>query len=130
VRFKGHGPIQITGRANHLRLRPGARHRPDRRAAADLHAGLRHGLGLLVLEQPAPVAAGRPGWFVAITRFINGGYNGLADRLQYWERNRAILGLAPVDVEREADAVKAFQHDHGLTADGAVGPMTLKALAA
>ncbi len=34
------------------------------------------------------------GNFKEITRRINGGYNGLADRLKYYERAKAVLGVA------------------------------------
>jgi hypothetical protein len=70
------------------------------------------------------------GWFRTISRRINGGYNGLADRLQYWHRHRAILGLPPVDVEQEAAAIKAFQRQCGLATDGVADDMTIAALAA
>jgi hypothetical protein len=69
------------------------------------------------------------GWFKAITRSINGGYNGLADRRSYWERNRVILGLEYINLDEEAEAVRLFQRDHGLIADGAIGPRTFAALA-
>lgn len=129
VRFKGHGPIQITGRAN--------------------HAMCGQALGIDLLAEPRLICTPVYGtasacwfwnsrhlspladraWFVAITRIINGGTNGLADRIQYWQRNRAVLGLAPVDLDREDDEVRTFQRDHGLGADGVIGPMTLRALA-
>lgn len=126
--FKGHGPIQITGRTN--------------------HAACGRALGLDLLANPTLITTPRYGtasacwfwnsrqlslladrdWFLAITRAINGGFNGLADRLRYWNRNRMVLGLAPVDTAGEAEAIKAFQRSHGLDADGVVGPNTLRAL--
>ncbi len=69
-------------------------------------------------------------WFKAMTRIINGGTNGLADRIQYWSRNRAILGLPPADFEHEEEGVAAFQRSRGLVADGVFGPKTLAALRA
>ena len=63
-------------------------------------------------------------WFRTITRRINGGYNGLSDRRNYWDRNRSILGLPMVDLDRESDDIKAFQRTHGLAADGVVGSIT------
>ena len=63
-------------------------------------------------------------WFRTITRRINGGYNGLSDRRNYWDRNRSILGLPMVDLDRESDDIKAFQMIHGLAADGIVGSIT------
>jgi len=92
-RYRGRGLIQITGRANY-----GA-------------AGLALGQDLLatpeMLEQPA-LAARSAGWFWksrglnamadtdafgSMTKKINGGYNGLDDRLVHWLRARKVLGL-------------------------------------
>ncbi len=128
VKFKGHGPIQITGRAN--------------------HAACGQALGIDLINTPRLLTLPEYGttsacwfwntrhlslladvdWFKAITRSINGGYNGLSDRRQYWDRNRALLGLPPVDTDGEAAAIVKFQRNHGLTADGVVGPMTLSAV--
>jgi putative chitinase len=91
VRFKGRGLIQVTGRANY-------------RAC-----GI--GLSLPLLDKPEllcePVNACRSaGWFWAsrklnefadqgafkqITRLINGGYNGLDDRLSLYARAKEVL---------------------------------------
>jgi predicted chitinase len=128
VKFKGHGPIQITGRDNHVAC--------GQALGIDLVANPR----LLTLPQYGTASAcwfwnsrqlsplADVDWFKTITRIINGGYNGLSDRRQYWDRNRAILGLAPVDLDGEPDAIMAFQRDHGLTADGIVGAKTLARL--
>ena len=128
VKFKGHGPVQITGRANHAAC--------GQALGIDLIANPR----LLTLPQYGTASAcwfwntrqlsplADVDWFKTITRIINGGYNGLSDRRQYWDRNRALLGLAPVDLDREAAAIEKFQGDHGLAADGVVGPMTRRAL--
>ncbi len=91
-RFKGRGPIQITGRFNYAKF-----------------GGL---LGLDLVGNPAHAAAPEVAFataglfwranglneladgrqFVAITRRINGGTNGLADRQRYYERAKAVLG--------------------------------------
>lgn len=127
-KFKGHGPIQITGRAN--------------------HAACGHALGIDLLANPTLLTRPEYGtasacwfwnsrnlspladhdWFRLITRLINGGYNGLAQRVGYWNRNRSILGLPPVDIDNEVGSIIAFQSAHGLAADGAVGPKTMTAL--
>ena len=91
-RFKGRGALQITGRLNYAKF-----------------GGL---LGLDLIGNPASAAAPEVAFatagqfwranglneladgrqFVAITRRINGGTNGLADRQRYYERAKAVLG--------------------------------------
>lgn len=91
-RFKGRGPIQITGRFNYAK-----------------YGGL---LGVDLVADPARAAAPETAFataglfwqsnglneladarqFVTITRRINGGTNGLADRQMYYERAKAALG--------------------------------------
>lgn len=135
VKYKGHGPMQITGRYNHARC-----------GAA---------LGLPLLEYPTLLTRPEYGtrsavwyWndrglspladlddFREITRRINGGFNGWDDRVRYWERNRLILGLPaseagiPVSgILSCEEAIKRLQVAHGLEADGVVGPITRAAL--
>lgn len=93
VRYKGRGLIQVTGRANYMR------------AAQAL------GMPLVdrpeMLEEPGP-ACMSAGWFWSmknlneladkdkfgeITKRINGGYNGLDDRIEHWLRARRALGV-------------------------------------
>jgi predicted chitinase len=96
-RFKGRGPIQITGRANY------------KKASEELEIDL-----IAHPEQAARMPTGFliAAWYWAdrrlnqladedteaayrrITRRINGGYNGWQDRLIYWRRARQALGLA------------------------------------
>lgn len=93
VRYKGRGPIQLTGRSNYRR------------------AGQALGLDL----EGEPTLAAKPevgfriaGWFwkthdlnaVAdsgdfrkVTRIINGGYRGMEARERYHERAKAVLGV-------------------------------------
>lgn len=92
-RYKGRGLIQITGKANYR------------------NCGKALGLDLLtqpeLLEQAAP-ACRSAGWFwksrnlndladkdqfCALTRKINGGFNGLDDRIKHWLLARRVLGL-------------------------------------
>ena len=95
-RFKGRGPIQITGRFNYAKFGglldrdlitdPTLAATPE---VAFATAGLfwqSNGLNEL--------ADGRQ--VVAITRRINGGTNGLADRQLYYERAKAVLGTDAV----------------------------------
>ena len=95
-RFKGRGPIQITGRFNYQKygdlLGLDLTAEPVRAAAPDVAfatAGLywqRNGLNELADARK----------FVAITQRINGGTNGLADRQMYYERAQVVLvGAAP-----------------------------------
>jgi predicted chitinase len=91
VKFKGHGPIQITGRTN--------------------HADCGKALGLDLINNPTLItkpenAFRSAGWywdtrglnaladqrlFKAITKKINGGFNGLADRQKYYDRALRII---------------------------------------
>lgn len=133
-KYKGHGPIQITGRANHracgqslgldLESDPTLLTRPEYGTASAVWFWT-VGNGKIDLN----LLADR-GWFKAITRLINGGLNGLSDRRQYWDRNRALLGLAPIDLDHEGDRIKAFQRERGLGADGVAGPKTFAAVRA
>lgn len=90
-RFRGRGLIQVTGRANYRRV--GAALGVDLEAQPEL------------LEQPYLAALSAAQWWSAngcnaladagdfrlLTRRINGGYNGLADRMELWERCKKIL---------------------------------------
>lgn len=98
-RYRGRGLIQTTGRANYAATRDGLRKvapgAPDFEAEPE------------ALELPR-WAAMSAAWFwssrglnaladagdmLKITRRINGGTNGLADRLQLWAGAKAALGL-------------------------------------
>lgn len=133
-KYKGHGPIQITGRLNH------------RNCGQALGIDVEFDPRLLTLPKYGTAAAvwfwtvgngkidlnllADRGWFKTITRVINGGLNGLSDRRQYWDRNRALLGLAPINLDLEAEKIEAFQRERGLTADGVAGPKTFAAVRA
>jgi putative chitinase len=92
-RYRGRGLIQITGRNNY------------RQCSLDLFGDERLLASPELLEQPQWAAASAA-WFWernglngladrdqfnSITRRINGGLNGLQDRLQLWARARAVL---------------------------------------
>jgi len=95
-RFKGRGPIQITGRANYQRfgelLGADLLTDPTRAALPELAfriAGLFWSKkGLNEIADGATDDA-----FREITRRINGGFNGLADRQQFYAVARAVLGV-------------------------------------
>lgn len=113
-RFKGRGPIQITGRFNYkkygdllgidLASEPALAAAPEHAFAT---AGLywqSNGLNELADAQQ----------FVTITRRINGGTNGLEDRQKYYERAKAVLISAVprsravgVPLTRGAEAIRA-----------------------
>ncbi|WP_339109278.1 glycoside hydrolase family 19 protein [Thioclava sp. GXIMD4216] len=125
-RFRGRGPIQITGRANYARFTAWAEG-PDFEAVPDAVMGDPWlGLSAVWFWQ---AGAGRSlnayadkGDIEMITRRINGGLNGYADRLALYTRaGLVLLGQGPNDV-------RAFQRLAGLTVDGLAGPATRGAL--
>lgn len=96
ARFRGRGLIQITGRANYEQLRASlgldcVAHPvilEDPHNAARVSGWFWKGRGLNELADGGTVN------FTKITRRINGGTNGLADREMFYSRARAALGLA------------------------------------
>lgn len=127
-RFKGRTAVQVTGRANYAAFRDWCRSigldAPDfavmpEAILTDPWEGLApiwywvtHGLNSLA-------DAGDLG---GITKRINGGYNGLADRKRLYARAALVLlGFAAGDTS-------GFQRAAGLAADGVAGPKTMAAL--
>jgi len=105
-RFRGRGPIQVTGRENYRKagqaLGMGLESDPDRMldpATGCLAAAwFWHSRGLNTLAD-----ADSENGFREITRRINGGFLGLEERVHYWERARQVLGLpdfGPVMAQR------------------------------
>jgi predicted chitinase len=92
-RFKGRGPIQVTGRANYRVFGDalGVDLVGNPPLAATNNVGFRtaglywkkRGLNELADQQR----------FESITRRLNGGVNGLADRIRYYERAKVVLGV-------------------------------------
>lgn len=90
-RFKGRGPIQLTGRANYTKYGQllGLDLVNEPTIAATKEVGFRiagqfwklNGLNELADQQQ----------FKAITKRINGGYNGLDDRIKYYECAKKVL---------------------------------------
>jgi predicted chitinase len=93
-RFKGRGPIQLTGRANYQRFGQllGIDLVADPQRAASPDVAFR--VAALYWANRGLNALADAGDFREITRRINGGFNGLADRVKYYERARTILGEA------------------------------------
>lgn len=94
VKYKGHGLIQITGKNNHdlcgkalnldLITNPELLEEP-------LYAALSAGWFWDIYKNLNPIADS--GDFIKITKRINGGTNGLADRQMYFDRAKTILGI-------------------------------------
>jgi putative chitinase len=132
-KYRGYGPIQVTGRHNVTAFRDWCRGRklnpPD------------------FVVEPAQIATSPwAGWSVVwywdagnptgqsldryadindiemITRRINGGLNGYDDRLSYYDRASLVL------LGKDPDGIKAFQKASGLRVDGVSGPQTRAAL--
>ncbi|MDJ0580945.1 D-Ala-D-Ala carboxypeptidase family metallohydrolase [Crocosphaera sp.] len=91
-RFKGRGLIQLTGRANY------------RQCAKALGKPLENNPELVIKDPYTNAAvagwywqsrninqAADQGDFQKVTRLINGGLNGYADRCQFWERAKKVL---------------------------------------
>ena len=156
IRFKGRGLIQLTGRYNYT--------------AYDEYRG---GKGTYI-ESPGLVAEDPftcvdvAGWFWsqrklnryadkdslrAVTYRVNGGYNGLRDRMRLLGLAKRALGMDKQDTDtrriqtllneagysvsvdgilgpQTKNAIIRFQIDQGLTPDGIVGPVTLSRLQA
>jgi putative chitinase len=102
-RFKGRGPIQITGRDNYRRfgglLGVDLVSQPERAAVPDLAFRIaalfwtKKGLNELA-DRATPEA------FREMTRRINGGFNGLADRQRFYAAARAALGVEDAPATR------------------------------
>jgi predicted chitinase len=131
VKFKGHGLIQITGRNNHQRY-----------ATAVNDAQIMETPDLLAKDPYYAVDSA--GWYwvkgagvdlnriadkdniVLITKLINGGYNGLADRKKFFVLcRRAVWTQGALKVQRALNAMS----DNGarwpiLVDDGTFGPQT------
>jgi putative chitinase len=90
-RYKGRGPIQLTGRANYTKYGTllGLDLVNDPTIAATKEVGFRiagqfwqlNGLNELADQQQ----------FKLITKRINGGYNGLDDRIKYYQRAKQVM---------------------------------------
>lgn len=59
-----------------------------------------------------------------ITRIINGGLNGYADRIDYYVRTALVLLDYPITKDSCESAITAFQQKYKLKVDGAAGPQT------
>jgi predicted chitinase len=124
-RFKGRGPIQLTGRANYRTygklLGIDLERHPER--AADPDVGFRIAAlywkraGCNALADKGTLAA-----FKAVTKKINGGYNGLDDRIRHWERaKKAIARLDDTAATGPSAALRPLAAEAG--ADSGSSPL-------
>lgn len=99
-RYRGHGYIQTTGRANHVAVRDRLRQRlsvevPDfeehPEALAELPWACLSAADYWDMRKLNALADA--GDFEAITHKVNGGLNGHADRVARWERVKAVLDM-------------------------------------
>lgn len=127
-KFRGYGPIQVTGRANTTAFQKWCERRelnpPNFIAKPELIAS-------------SPWAGWSVAWYwetrklnayadtndiEMITRKVNGGLNGYEDRLSYYDRAALVLlGHEPTDI-------MGFQQENGLKPDGISGPQTRAAM--
>jgi len=91
TRFKGRGPIQLTGRNNYRAAGQalGIDLENNPRRAADPDVGFRTAAWFWKSRGLNSLA--EAGNFREVTRRINGGYNGLSDRQQYYNRALSVL---------------------------------------
>lgn len=123
-KYKGRTGIQITGKANYAAFYQWCREQgfnpPDFVAYPDLvNTDPWEGLGPLWYWSTRNLnKAADAGDIETITKRINGGKNGLADRMELYTRlGLVVLGFEPTDV-------RGFQKSVGLEADGDAGPKT------
>jgi putative chitinase len=127
-KYRGRGPIQITGRANYRAFTAWARKldakAPNFESDPDaVNTDPWEGLGpIWFWDSRGLNRYADAGDVEMVTRKINGGLNGLDDRIHWLVRvSLSMLGYAP-------DAVAAFQAEAGEKADGIAGPRTRAAL--
>lgn len=137
AKFSGKGPIQITGRANTVAFRDWCRANhldaPDFEANPELiNTDPWEGLGPIWYWQTRNLNRHADANDIEmVTRKINGGVNGLADRIEWYTKTALVLAGYP------PNGVKAFQIDAQAAGmlpagedqiDGVAGPKTRAAL--
>ena len=128
-KFKGRGPIQITGRSNYREFTAWCRKKVDAKAPdftknpdlinTDPWEGL---VPLWYWETRDLNRYADRGDIENITKKINGGLNGFDDRVKWYVRTALVLlDFSPSDIV-------AFQKFEKIKADGSPGPITRAAL--
>lgn len=126
-RFMGRDVIQVTGRSNYRQLTAWVRKTfgkgPDFEAKPELLESPEWlGIGAIwyFLTRKGLIDRAREGNIEMVTRLVNGGLNGYADRLRKYDAAALeILGFMDV---------KSFQGAYGLAVDGISGPKTRAAM--
>jgi putative chitinase len=127
-RFMGRDVLQVTGRANYRALTAWVRKTfgdgPDFEAEPEaLESPEWLGIGAIwyfLAARKSLIMYCRDGNIEMVTRQVNGGLNGYADRLKWYDRvSLEILGY---------DSIKQFQEDRRLVPDGISGPKTRTAM--
>jgi len=127
-RYRGRGPIQITGKTNYRQFTDWARRMdpsaPDFVADPDaVNTDPWEGLGPIWYWDTRNInAMADRGDYETVTRRINGGLNGYADRQARYARAALVL------MGRNPNDVKGYQRAVGLAADGVVGPRTIASM--
>ncbi len=127
-RYKGRAGIQITGKANYAAFTAWAKkidpRAPDFVKNPDaVNTDPWEGMAALWYWEARNInAEADRGDINRVTKVINGGQNGLADRRALYVRTALVLlGYGPEEVIR-------FQMNSGLSVDGVAGPVTVNAL--
>ena len=126
-RFMGRDVIQVTGRSNYRQLTAWVRKTfgkgPDFEAKPELLESPEWlGIGAIwyFLTRKGLLDYARAGNIEMVTKRVNGGLNGYADRLKWYER----IALEML----KASDVRTFQAQAGLVVDGISGPKTRAAM--
>lgn len=91
-RFRGRGLIQITGRSNTLRCLNALGRKDDDLEYLETPMGASRSAGWFWRDNKLNVIAD-VGNFGTLTKRINGGYNGLDDRIRHYVKIRKVFGI-------------------------------------
>lgn len=121
-RFKGHGPIQITGRANHTAVSKWAYSKgltsdpnlfvTNPSALGNDEYGFIGPVWYWTVARPSINAHCDNGDIVTVTKLINGGTNGLQDRISRFNRAKALGDrILPSTKEKDMEKVLPFSRE-------------------